>query len=359
MKVLIMAGGTGGHIMPGLALAAGLRAHGVEVDWLGTERGLESKLVPQNGIALHTIHIAGVRGKGLMTRLLMPMTLLRGVWEAIVSLREIEPQLVFGFGGYAAAPGGLAARLLRIPLFIHEQNARAGSTNRLLSRIASRVFAAYPRAFPTVNPTVEVVGNPVRAEILDVPEPASRGVGARKPFRLLVLGGSQGARVLNTQVPAALALLEPGIRPEVRHQAGRTLDDAISAYAAADLDIQPEAFIDDMPEAYAQADLVICRAGALSLAEIMAVGLPAICVPLPHAIDDHQTANARQLVDAGAGWLLPESELSAESLATLLRDIAAQPDELLKRAEAARSAAIRDGDKRLLASCLDVLGVPA
>lgn len=359
MKVLIMAGGTGGHIMPGLALAAGLQARGVEVDWLGTERGLESTLVPQNGLELYTIHIAGVRGKSLFTRLFMPLTLMRGVWEAIVVLRRLRPQLVFGFGGYAAAPGGLAARLLRIPLFIHEQNARAGSTNRLLARIASRIFTAYPGAFPASVKAPQVVGNPVRSSILALPEPAERGLSQSRPLRLLVLGGSQGARVLNTQVPAALALMDEALRPQVRHQAGRTLDDAVAAYKEHGLSIQPEAFIDDMPEAYGQADLVICRAGALSLAEIMAVGLPAICVPLPHAIDDHQTANAQHLVASGGGWLLPERELTPAALAALLNEIVANPEALLQRANAARKAAIRDGDQRVLASCLDVLGVPA
>ncbi len=355
MKVLIMAGGTGGHIMPGLALAAGLRARGVKVDWLGTERGLETRLVPENGLDLHTVHIGGVRGKGWATRLLMPLNLTRAVFEAWRLLRRIKPQVVFGFGGYAAAPGGLAAWLARIPLFIHEQNARAGSTNRLLSRFAQRVFAAYPNTLSHST----VVGNPVRENILALPEPTERGVGSHNPIRLLVLGGSQGARVLNQTVPKALARLPDSARPRVRHQAGRTLDEAVQAYAEAGLDVSPEAFIDDMPAAYQEADLVICRAGALSLAEVMAVGLPAICVPLPHAIDDHQTANARYMVDAGAAWMLPEAELSAESLAALLERIVANPAELLTRARRARDIAPRHASQLLVQACMDTLEVHA
>ncbi len=351
MKVLIMAGGTGGHIMPGLALAAGLRERGVSIDWLGTEHGLESRLVPENGIALHTVHIGGVRGKGWATKLLLPLNLTRAVLEAWRHLRRLQPQLVFGFGGYVAAPGGLAAWLARIPLYIHEQNARAGSTNRLLARFARRVFAAYPDALPRST----VVGNPVRANILALPEPAERGVGAQTPIRVLVLGGSQGARVLNQTVPAALALLPEAGRPQVRHQAGRTRDEAVKAYAEAGIGVTPEAFIDDMPAAYAAADLVICRAGALSLAEIMAVGLPAICVPLPHAIDDHQTANARYMVDAGAAWMLPERELSAQSLAKLLQDITARPADLLQRAKRAREISKRHASASLVDACMGLL----
>ncbi len=355
MRVLIMAGGTGGHIMPGLALAAGLRDRGVQVDWLGTEKGLETRLVPENGIDLHTVHIGGVRGKGWATRLLMPLNLTRAVFEAWRLLRSIKPQVVFGFGGYAAAPGGLAAWLARIPLFIHEQNARAGSTNRLLARFAQRVFTAYPDTLPRSA----VVGNPVRANILALAEPAARGVGSQQPVRLLVLGGSQGARVLNQTVPAALAKLPESCRPQVRHQAGRTLDEAVQAYAEAGLQITPEAFIDDMPAAYAEADLVICRAGALSLAEIMAVGLPAICVPLPHAIDDHQTANARYMVDAGAAWMMPEAELSPTALATLLEEIVARPEELLARAQRAREIAPREASALLVDACMETLEVRA
>lgn len=347
-----MAGGTGGHIMPGLALADALRQQGADVHWLGTEQGMEALLVPEHGLTLHTVPIRGVRGKGLLTLFLMPLHLLRAILAAAKVLRRWKPNLVIGFGGYVAAPGGVAAWLSRIPLCIHEQNARAGSTNRMLSRIATRVFSAYPDALPAA----EVVGNPVRAEILALPEPEERGLGTRKPLRLLVLGGSQGARVLNKTVPAALALLDADLRPKVRHQAGRTLEDALAAYAAANIAVEPEAFIKNMPAAYAEADLVICRAGALSLAEIMAVGLPAICVPLPSAIDDHQTANARFLVDAGGGWLLPEKDFTPQSLAKLLAEVARVPGALREKALSARAAGPRDAVQRMLSACMELAG---
>lgn len=352
MKVLIMAGGTGGHIMPGLALAAAFRERGAEVRWLGTARGMEAHLVPEQGLTLHTIPISGVRGKGLLALFLMPLHLLRAVLAALKIIRQWRPGLVVGFGGYAAAPGGVAAWITRTPLCIHEQNARAGSTNRMLSRIATRIFSAYPDALTGAL----VVGNPVRAEILAVAEPASRSLAQRMPLRVLVLGGSQGARVLNQTVPAALALLAEDQRPQVRHQAGRTLEEAEAAYQRAGIPVEPEAFIKNMPEAYAQSDLVICRAGALSLAEIMAVGLPAICVPLPSAIDDHQTANARFLVQAGGGWLVPEKDFSAESLAALLKDIVTAPGQLQQKARDARAAAPRDAVERMLGSCLELVG---
>ena len=348
MKVLIMAGGTGGHIMPGLALARSFAELGAEVHWLGTPQSMEARLVPQAGLPFHAIPVRGVRGKGVLARLTMPWMLLRGVVSALAVLRQLRPQLVLGFGGYVAAPGGLAAAVLRIPLAIHEQNARAGSTNRLLARFAQRVLSAYADAFGPGR-KVEVVGNPVRAEILALPP---RTQPPAHPLRLLVLGGSQGARVLNRMLPAALALLPVEQRPQVRHQAGRTLDEAVEAYARAGLSIQPEAFIEDMPAAYAAADVVLCRAGALSLAEIMAVGLPAICVPLPTAIDDHQTANARHLVEAGGGWLLPEAELNPQTLADLLASITQEPEQLLPMREAARAAASPEATLRIREHCL-------
>lgn len=357
MSVLIMAGGTGGHIMPGLALAEALRERGLRVDWLGTAAGMEARLVPQAGLPLHTISVAGVRGKGWVARLALPWMLARSVWQAWRLLRKLKPRLVFGFGGYAAAPGGLAAALAGVPLLIHEQNARAGSTNRLLARFARGVYAAYPHTFADSS-RVRVVGNPVRAQILALPEPQARGVGVQQPLRLLVLGGSQGAQVLNEIVPAALAQLPKALRPQVRHQAGRTLAAAQQAYAAAGLDAAPEAFIDDMPAAYAQADLVICRAGALSLAELAAVGLAAILVPLPNAIDDHQRANAEHQVAAEGGWLLPQAELSAERLAALLGEIAAAPQQLQDKATALRASAKRQATEALRDAALEFMGDP-
>lgn len=351
MKALVMAGGTGGHIMPGLAVADLLRAQGVDVHWLGTAAGLESRLVPEAGIALHTIAMRGLRGKSLLARLLWPWQLLRALCQAIAVVRTISPQVVIGFGGYVAAPGGVAAWLLRRPLLIHEQNAVAGSTNRALARLASAVYSAYAGSFPG-SVAVNVVGNPVRADIAALPEPAARGLAQQQPLRVLVIGGSQGARILNKTVPAAVALLPPELRPQLRHQAGRDLATAQQAYAQAGLDVQPEAFIDNMPAAYAQADLVICRAGALSLAEIMAAGLPAICVPLAIAIDDHQTANARHLVSAGAAWMLPETDCTAAKLAALLQQVLAQPMELQARAHKARAQARPQAAVQLAQACL-------
>lgn len=355
MKALVMAGGTGGHIMPGLAVADLLRDQGVDVHWLGTAAGLEARLVPASQIALHTIAMRGLRGKSLLARLLWPWQLMRALLQAIAIIRRISPQVVIGFGGYVAAPGGVAAWLLRRPLLIHEQNAVAGSTNRALARLASGVYCAYPHSFPaTVQATL--VGNPVRADIAALPGPAERGLGQTLPLRILVIGGSQGARILNKTVPAAVAQLAPELRPQIRHQAGRDLATAQQAYAQAGLEVTPEAFIDNMPEAYAQADLVICRAGALSLAEIMAAGLPAICVPLAIAIDDHQSANARHLVEADAAWMLAEADCTAENLAALLHTVLSQPEELQARACRARAQARPQAALQLAQACLHAGG---
>lgn len=350
-----MAGGTGGHIMPGLAVADLLRGQGVEVHWLGTAAGLEARLVPAAQIALHTIAMRGLRGKSLLARLLWPWQLMRALLQAIAIIRRISPQVVIGFGGYVAAPGGVAAWLLRRPLLIHEQNAVAGSTNRALARLASGVYCAYPHSFPgTVQATL--VGNPVRADIAALPGPAERGLAQTRPLRILVIGGSQGARILNQTVPAAVAQLAPESRPQIRHQAGRDLATALHSYAQAGLDVTPEAFIENMPEAYAQADLVICRAGALSLAEIMAAGLPAICVPLAIAIDDHQSANARHLVEADAAWMLAEADCTAENLAALLQQVLSQPEELQARACRARDQARPQAALQLAQACLHAGG---
>nr|MBV6629248.1 undecaprenyldiphospho-muramoylpentapeptide beta-N-acetylglucosaminyltransferase [Oceanococcus sp. HetDA_MAG_MS8] len=346
-----MAGGTGGHIMPGLAVAELLRAQGVEVHWLGTAAGLEARLVPKAGIPLHIVAMRGLRGKSLLSRLLWPWQLLQALIQAVGFMRRISPQVVIGFGGYVAAPGGIAAWLLRRPLFIHEQNAVAGSTNRALARLARTVYGAYPGSFPQ-GVAVEVVGNPVRADISALPGPEQRGLASEQPLRVLVLGGSQGARILNQTVPAAVALMAPELRPRLRHQAGRDLATAEQAYAQAGLDVEPEAFIEDMPAAYAQADLVICRAGALSLAEIMAAGLPAICVPLAIAIDDHQKANASHLVQAGAAWMLTEDNCTAEQLAALLEQVLSQPEELRRRASKARELARPQAAHHLAQACL-------
>lgn len=356
MRVLIMAGGTGGHIMPGLAYAEALRQRGAEVHWLGAPQSMEERLVTAARIGFSPIRVSGVRGKGWRARIAAPWMLLRSALAAMRVILRLRPHLAMGFGGYVAAPGGLGAALLRVPLMIHEQNARAGSTNRFLAPLAAQVLAAYPGAF-AARRAVDIVGNPVRAEILALPGPDDRPAADGPRLRVLILGGSQGARVLNHLVPEALALLSADDRPQVRHQGGRSNDEAEQAYARAGLDVQPESFIADMPGAYAAADLVICRAGALTLAEVMAVGLPAICIPLPGAIDDHQTANARHLVEAGGGWLLPERSVNAADLADLLRALHHDRAEVHKRACASRAAARRDTVMQMVERSFHIAGV--
>lgn len=353
--IVVMAGGTGGHVFPALAVAERLRELGHEVVWLGTRAGLEARVVPTRGLPIEWISIAGVRGKGLQTLLLAPLNLLRAVIQAMGVLRRYRPQVVIGLGGFVSGPGGLAAWLLRQPLVIHEQNAIAGMTNRLLAYLARRVLEAFPDTFAGHRKR-QTVGNPVRREIIALDAPTQRLAARQGRIRLLVLGGSLGALALNRGVPQALALLPPELRPEVRHQAGRTLELARQAYAAAGLGIEPEAFIEDMAAAYAWADLVVCRAGALTVAELAAAGLPAVLVPYPHAVDDHQTANARYLVSAGAAVLIQERDLTPQVLADALRPLLSDRPGLLKRAEAARRQAWPQARDRIVDECLALAG---
>ena len=352
--VLIMAGGTGGHVFPGLAIARVLRERGVPVLWLGTRQGLEARLVPAAGIPIEWLTVRGLRNKGLLGWLMAPLRILRGMLQATRILRRHRPRVVLGLGGYVAGPGGLAAWLLRRPLVLHEQNAIAGLTNRLLSRLARRVLCGFPGAFPAARGS-EVVGNPVRPEILALPGPAERKPAVHRPMRLLVVGGSLGARILNETVPAAVARLPGDIRPEIRHQAGEaTLDVAEDGYARHQVTVQVMPFIDDMAAAYGWADLVLCRAGALTVSELAAAGRPAILVPLPHAVDDHQTANARYLSDNGGGWLLPQHELDPDRLAGLLRRAATEPETIADMAARARHLARPDAAERVADACLEV-----
>jgi UDP-N-acetylglucosamine--N-acetylmuramyl-(pentapeptide) pyrophosphoryl-undecaprenol N-acetylglucosamine transferase len=352
-QVLIMAGGTGGHVFPGLALADHLRRQGCRVAWLGTARGIEARLVPAAGFELHTLPVSGLRGKSLASLLLAPWRLGLSLWAALALMLRLRPGVVVGFGGFASGPGGLMAAALGRTLFIHEQNAVAGLTNRWLARVADRVFAAFPGAFPARIGAV-VIGNPVRAEIAALPPPEARMEGREGPLRLLVLGGSLGARSLNQVVPAALALMPVAERPAVRHQAGeRTLEFARQAYGNAGVEAEVTAFIDDMAQAYAWADLVVCRAGALTVAEIAAAGLAAIFVPYPHAVDDHQTANAGFLVDAEAAWRFADAALDAHQLAGLLRGLTRA--ELCARGIRARAIAPRHATEDLAEACLAVI----
>ena len=349
--VLIMAGGTGGHIFPGLAVAEALTAVGVPVVWLGAAGGLETRLVPARGIALETVPVTGLRGKSLAARLRAPLMLLRAFAAAFGVLRRVRPRSVLALGGYVAGPGGIAAWLLRRPLVVHEQNALAGFTNRVLARLARRVLVGFADALPRA----ERVGNPVRAAIAALPPPDVRWAARAGRPHLLVLGGSQGARALNQAVPQALARLAPTARPEVWHQCGaRGVDDTRAAYAAAAVAARVEPFIDDMAAAYAWADLAVCRAGALTIAELAAAGLGAILVPFPHAVDDHQTRNAAALVTAAAAECVQERDLDPARLADRLGDLLGDRARLLALATAARTQARPDAAAAIARVCLEV-----
>jgi UDP-N-acetylglucosamine--N-acetylmuramyl-(pentapeptide) pyrophosphoryl-undecaprenol N-acetylglucosamine transferase len=342
---LVMAGGTGGHVMPALAVAERLRGDGWRVVWLGTHAGMEAKLAPAKGFDMAWVKVAGVRGKGLVTKLLLPFNLLLAFWQAARAIFRERPDVALGLGGYVAFPGGMMAVLLNKPLVIHEQNAIAGLTNRILAHLADRVLLGLPLA-RRLSPAEEWVGNPVRPEIAALPAPEQRLAGREGPLQLLVIGGSLGAAALNEMIPRALALLPAGQRPVVRHQSGAKHLDALTAnYAGAGVAAEPLAFIDDMAAAYAWADVVICRAGALTVAEIAAAGLPALFVPFPYAVDDHQTANAAFLADQGAAWLMQQKDLSPEKLAAWLRGLTRE--QLLDRAMKARALAKPDATARV------------
>ena len=346
--VLILAGGTGGHIFPGLAVAQALRARDVPVAWLGAHGGMETRLVPPAGVPLETIAVAGLRGKGALSLLTAPFRVLRAVWQALAVLRRLRPRAVVSFGGYAAGPGGLAAWLLRRPLLVHEQNRAPGLTNRVLSKVARRVLCGFPDSF--AGGIGETVGNPVRAAIAAIPPPAERLAVARQPVRLLVLGGSQGANALNVGVPGVLARFARDTMPAIRHQCGeRHAANAQQAYAAAGVDASVEPFIADMAGAYAWADVVVCRAGALTLAELCAAGVPSVLVPFPAAVDDHQTRNAEYLVERGAARLVPEGDGFVDRLHDALRPLLADGGLRREMAEAARGAAVPDAAERVAA----------
>ena len=341
--VIILAGGTGGHIFPGLAVAAALRARSVPVAWLGADGAMETRLVPQHGIELDTIAVKGLRGKGIATLLGAPVRVLAAVRAAARVLRAKQPRAVLSFGGYASGPGGIAARLAGLPLLVHEQNRAPGLTNRVLSKFARRVLVGFPQTFAGE----EVVGNPVRTEIAAIAPPAQRFAGRDGALRLLVLGGSQGARALNAAVPQAIASLQ-GSAFDIRHQCGeKMLDDARRAYADANVAASVEPFIADMAAAYAWADLVVCRAGALTLAELCAAGVGSVLVPFPQAVDDHQTRNAEYLVERGAALLFAQDARLADNLAQALRGLAADPQRRLAMAEAARSIALPDAAEKV------------
>ena len=343
--VVMMAGGTGGHIFPALAVARELRQRGVPVTWLGAEGAMETRLVPQHDIAIDTLPISGLRGKGKLALLGAPFRILRAVRAAGFALRARNPRAVVAFGGFASGPGGLAGRLLGVPLIVHEQNRAPGMTNRILSRMCRRLLVGFPDAFPKGE---ELVGNPVRAEIGAIDPPSVRLAGRSGALRVLVIGGSQGARALNRAVPKAIAALQAGVTVEVRHQSGEKLfAEAQASYADAGVQATVSPFIADMAEAFAWADLIVCRAGASTLAEICAVGVPSVLVPFAAAVDDHQTRNAQYLVEHGAAVLHPEGDALASQLQLTLTQLHDDASRRLAMAEAARGLARPDAAARI------------
>jgi UDP-N-acetylglucosamine--N-acetylmuramyl-(pentapeptide) pyrophosphoryl-undecaprenol N-acetylglucosamine transferase len=350
--ILIMAAGTGGHVFPALALARLLREQSLEVIWLGTERGLESRVIPAEGIPIEHLSIGGLRGKGVLSWLAAPFRLGRALLQALAVMRRYQPSVVVGLGGFVTGPGGVAAWLTRRPLVIHEQNAIAGFTNRCLAHLARQVLEAFPNSFGR-DVHSKVIGNPVRRDISAVPPPSVRFAGRTGPVRILVIGGSQCAARLNAVVPFALKRLSSWLAFDVRHQAGeRWIDAGRASYAQAGVRADVRPFIEDMSEAYAWADLVICRSGALTVSELAAVGVASVLVPFPNAVDDHQAYNAQYLVREGAAVLISDRELTAERLAAELQRLCAGRGKLLAMAERARLLAKPRAADELAASCV-------
>lgn len=359
-----MAGGTGGHIFPALAVADRLKLDGWQVVWLGTQNGMEATVVPKRGYAMEFITFSGVRGKGLLRMLTLPFNLLRAFWQSARIIRKLKPNVVLGVGGYVTFPAGLMASLLNRPLAIHEQNSVAGLSNRVLSMVADRVLSGFPRAFEEKigspiakllrpNAVVEWTGNPVRSDISNIPEPAQRLMQRSDNLNVLVVGGSLGAQVLNDVVPKALSLMDKAQRPRVIHQAGVKHIDALQAtYRAANVQADVRPFIDDMAAAYRDCDLLICRAGALTIAEICAVGIASILVPFPHAVDDHQTGNARFLSDVGAAILIVQQELTPTRLADQIKRFTRE--QLTQMATKARQLAKPDATEQVAKACMEL-----
>lgn len=356
--VLMMAGGTGGHVYPALAVASELLARGYRVEWVGSARGLENRVVPAAGIHLHKLSVRGLRGKGLLDKVMGLISLLLASVQALWLVLHRAPGCVVGMGGYASGPAGVAAWLLRKPLLIHEQNAVAGTTNRMLAPIAARVAAGFPNAFASGVENV-VLGNPVRAQLLQVRVEGAYRFDGERPLRLLVLGGSLGAQAINAALPQMLAELEETSAQniEIWHQTGTAhIDHVLGLYGkkiSPALRVVP--FIEEMEEAYLWADLVVCRAGALTIAELAVVGRPAILVPLPQAIDDHQTANARALTEVGGAVLMPQTELDGVRLATLVQGLVSAPEKLRAMAQASFEAAQPDAAQRVCDLCEELL----
>ncbi len=349
--LLMMAGGTGGHIFPGVAVAEALKAKGWHIVWMGNPDGMEARIVPTYGYDTAWVRFGALRGKGLMRKLMLPLNLLSGFWQALRELRRVRPDVVIGMGGYITFPGGMMAVLLGRPLVLHEQNSVAGLANRVLAMVADKVLSGFPHALKKAG----WVGNPVRTEISAVAPPAERFAGREGPLRLLVVGGSLGAAVLNETLPQALARIPAAVRPIVVHQAGEKQIEALrAAYAGAGVEGDLRPFIQDMAGEYAAADLVISRSGALTVAELAAVGAASLLVPFPHAVDDHQTGNAGFLADNGAAYLLPQTELNAERLAGIL--VSLDRTRLLQMAEHARALAKPRATEAVVRICEELAG---
>ena len=350
-KVLIMAGGTGGHVFPALAVAEELRAADVSVSWLGTRAGIEAELVPSNGFKLNYLDIEGIRGRGLIPLLKAPLLLWRSIRQSLLVLSEYQPQVVLGMGGFASGPGAVAARLKGIPVVIHEQNSVAGTTNRIVARIARRVM----QGFPDVFKRGEWCGNPVRATIANMPPPDERFADRTGAVNLLVLGGSRGALAINKILPQALALVDSAIRPQVMHQTGKLhCEQTSELYKNAGIEAQVVPFIDNMEEAYSWADFAICRAGALTVAELTCAGLGSILIPFPFAIDDHQTVNGKLLVEQGSALMIQQKELTATMLAEEITNLCNSRSRLLAMAMSARELSQTGAAARVAKVCMEV-----
>lgn len=349
--ILIMAGGTGGHIYPGLAVADELQGKGWKIVWLGALGSMEADLVPKHGYEMAWVKFSGVRGKGLARLLSLPFTLLRALGQSAVAIFRHRPDIVLGMGGYITLPGGLMAALLRRPLVIHEQNSIAGMSNKVLAKLSTRVLSG----FPGVLAGTQWCGNPVRADIAALPEPQGRYAGRSGKLNVLVVGGSLGAQALNEAMPQALAMMEASERPQVLHQTGKKhFEEVQQRYAQLGVSADIRAFLDGMADQYAQADVVICRAGALTVAELAAAGVASVLVPFPFAVDDHQTHNARFLSEQGAAVLLPQQELKAEKLVQLLRGLSRE--KLSAMAQAARRLAKPDAASQVAQVCISLAG---
>ncbi|MBB6522729.1 undecaprenyldiphospho-muramoylpentapeptide beta-N-acetylglucosaminyltransferase [Pseudoteredinibacter isoporae] len=351
---LIMAGGTGGHVIPALTVAKELQSRGADIQWLGTRKGIEAKLVPAAGIELHFMDVEGVRGKGVSSLLKAPFLINKAIAQAAKVIRRLQPNAVLGMGGFASGPGGIAARLAGVPLVIHEQNAVAGTTNRLLAGLAAkRKLVAFPGALKDAEHT----GNPIRAEVSALWQDKSRideRLAKNEPPRLLILGGSMGALAINQMMPLALKKMDESLRPQVWHQCGeRHLSMCREAYQQAGVEARVDAFIDDMAAAYAWADFIVCRAGALTVSEIAAVGIAALFIPFPHAIDDHQTKNAQWLLEAGAARIVQQSELDENKLAVLLNELLSDRDNLVEMAAKGRALASPNATERVADVCVE------